>query len=595
MKKMFKRTTAIAASALMVGQMVPFNVFAEPATVGPNSLTIHPYVLTETKYKEAKDAGYTPTGKLDPDEDHANIYDAADEADIVFNVVQVGVDGQRLDGGYSSTAAAKAFTNLPNGYYKVTPANNDTDARFVDAESFFVQLPSGATGETNTNVHVFPKLTDNNDTDEDTTDPSTSGDKHSIKLTKTLSDPDDTWTGVGEAKFDIYYKDTLGKWVNVDETNHFTTTNGVLKVDGLPLGTYYAVEVEAPTGYLLDQTPVVFTLDGTAGAVQLADFVNDKKLTANKEIAVDGQGEDYNWTITTDIPSKPENLVSYIVTDEFTGTLKNVQVGSVKVGTTDVASTKYTVTSQDGKVIVTITDMTALAGGSELTINIKSEVGDDYTSGAITNSASLKYQYAYDPDPDDDIPDDIPGIEDPVPYDPDNPSTAEPDPIDTDTANDSFTPATIKISNVDSEDTELEGGVYEITGCSEHKDSDDDGDGNNKIVTLANLAPGHYKIEQKATASGYLIDSNNPKYIYIDKNGDVFLTENETATEGTKLSEKTIVFTNEKTATGFELPFTGSTATIVFTIAGIGVMGGALFFFIFFKKRDKDEEEQENA
>ena len=589
MKKMFKRTTAIAASALMIGQMVPFNVFATPATAGPNSLTIHPYVLTETKYNEAKKAGYTPTGKLDPDEDHANIYDAADEADIVFNVVQVDVDGQRLDGGYSSTAAAKEFTNLPNGYYKVTPANNDTDARFVDAESFFVQLPSGATGETNTNVHVFPKLTDNNDTDEDTTDPSTSGDKHSIKLTKTLSDDTDTWAEVGEAKFDIYYKDTLGNWVNVDRTNHFTTTNGVLKVDGLPLGTYYAVEVEAPTGYLLDQTPVVFTLDGTADADQLADFVNDKKLTVDKVIDEDGGGHTYNWTITADVPSKVENLLSYKITDTYTETLTDINVESVGTLTTNL----YTVDdSIPGKIVITLTadGIAALAGQTSIEVKISSKLGT-YTSGEITNSANIDYKYAFNPDDDDNDPDTGDDVIPDVIPDPDDdedypteisyPDNGE-DPVEA-----SFVPTTIILSNVDVGGTELTDGAYEVPNCSPYRD---DTDLSTDTVSVLNMAPGKYTITQTATKSGYLIDS--PKTIFIDTNGNVYLGED---ANGTPLPDKTVVFVNEKTATGFELPFTGSTATIVFTIAGIGVMGGALFFFIFFKKRDKDEEEQENA
>lgn len=588
MKKMFKRTTAIAASALMIGQMVPFNVFATPATAGPNSLTIHPYVLTETKYNEAEDAGYTPTGKLDPDEDHANIYGATDEADIVFNVVQVDVDGQRLDGGYSSTAAAKVFTNLPNGYYKVTPANNDTDARFVDAESFFVQLPSGATGETNTNVHVFPKLTDNNDTDEDTTDPSTSSDKHSIKLTKTLSDDTDTWAEVGEAKFDIYYKDTLGNWVNVDRTNHFTTTNGVLKVDGLPLGTYYAVEVEAPTGYLLDQTPVVFTLDGTAGAVQLADFVNDKKLTATKVIDEDGGGHTYNWTITADVPSKVENLLSYKITDTYTATLTDINVESVGTLTTDL----YTVDdSIPGKIVITLTadGIAALAGQTSIEVKISSKLGT-YTSGEITNSANIDYKYAFDPDDHDDdpdgpdvIPDEIPDPDDDEDYPTEISYPGPGDPV----VEDSFVPTTIILSNVDVGGTELTDGAYEVPNCSPYRD---DTDPNTDTVSVLNMAPGKYTITQTATKSGYLIDS--PKTIFIATDGSVYLGED---ANGTPLPNKTVVFVNEKTATGFELPFTGTTATIVFTIAGIGVMGGALFFFIFFKKRDKDEEEQENA
>jgi fimbrial isopeptide formation D2 family protein/LPXTG-motif cell wall-anchored protein len=598
MKKMFKRTTAIAASALMIGQMVPFNVFADP---GPNdnSLIIHPYLLTDSNYDTAKKADYDPTGTL-ADQTTARSYGSDAEANILFDVVQVDVNGQPLDGGYSSPAAGKEFEHLPNGYYKVTPnsasANNlnQTDPNFIDAQAFFVQLPSGATGSNNYAVHVYPKLTDNNDTDEDTTDPSTSDDKHSIKLTKTLSDPNDTWGlgGVGEAVFDIWYKDALGNWENAAPDEGYSTKNGILKVDGLPFGTYYAVERTAPNGYLLDQTPVVFTLDGTDDADQVADFKNDKELTATKVIDKDGGGHTYNWTITADVPSKVENLLSYTITDTYTATLGNVRVVSVS-GLTPTAH--YTVDdSITGKIVITLTadGIAELAGQTSIEVKISSELGT-YSSGDVTNSASIDYKYAFNPDDHDDdpdgpdvIPDDIPDPDDPN-NDPAYPSEISyPGPGDP-VVEDSFVPTTIILSNVDVGGTELTDGAYEVPNCSPYRD---DTDLSTDTVSVLNMAPGKYTITQTATKSGYLIDS--PKTIFIDTEGNVYLGED---ANGTPLPDKTVVFVNEKTATGFELPFTGSTATIVFTIAGIGVMGGALFFFIFFKKRDKDEEDQENA
>ena len=608
MKKMFKRTTAIAASALMIGQMVPYSVFATPAELTyKNKLTIYPYTITDDT--ELNSTNASPTGtSADGDKAELNGSSVA-TGTMTFTVVRVKADGTTWtdENPYSNTSATNGTTleNLPDGYYKITPHKDDTDSHFEDAESFFIELPSSANGNINRNVYIYPKFTvnddtDNNEKDPETVDPENPGhttNTHAIKLKKQLSDSD-SWTTDLTATFKIYYQDDLGKWK--DAGNFDTNDQGVIQIDGLPLGTYWAVEQEAPEGYLLDKTPIKFELDGTGEiSKQVKEFVNDKKLTAAKEIDGDGQGKTYNWTITTDIPSKADKLLTYIVTDTFTNTLSNVKVESVKVGDEAVAASKYTVTTDEttGKVIVTITDMTALTGGSQLTINVSSNIGTGYTSGEVTNNASLKYQYAYDPVDNDGIPDDIPGTVDPVPYDPDNPDAAVPTPIDTDTANDSFTPATIKISNIDRTSLEeLDGGVYDITGFSVHKDSDDDGDGDDAIVTLTNLAPGHYKIDQYGTKSGYFIDKESPKYIYINKDGEVILTNNATDTTGTLLTDNTIVFKNDKTAPGFELPFTGTTAAIVFTIAGIGIMGGAMFFiFILFKKRDKDEEDKENA
>ncbi|MBP5267716.1 MAG: isopeptide-forming domain-containing fimbrial protein, partial [Ruminococcus sp.] len=422
----------------------------------------------------------------------------------------------------------------------------------------------------------------------------------------TLSDPNDTWGtgtgGVGEAIFDIYYKDSLGNWVNADETDHFTPTNGVLKVDGLPLGTYYAVEVQAPNGYLLDQTPIKFVLDGTTNAVQTYTFPNDKKLTVTKEVVTEGDdtGNIYNWKITADIPGNAQNLISYAVTDKYENQ-KDVTITSVVAtngtNTLTLASTDYTTSTGTGTLTVTLTSegIAKLDPYTSLEINVTSTIADDYSTGKVVNESSITYKYAYDPDdndPNDEIPDDIPEPSDTYPTTISYPDPVNPEP-DADNAKDEFTPATITISNYETgKSVELSGGVYEISRCSQHKDSDYSDD----VVTLANLAPGEYTIKQLATKSGYYVEEDaakNTKTIYIDKDGTVY--EGTEASHTTVLANNKVIFYNDPTVEGFNLPFTGTTATIVFTIAGIGVMGGALFFFIFFKKRDKDEEDKENA
>ncbi|MCR5540594.1 MAG: isopeptide-forming domain-containing fimbrial protein [Ruminococcus sp.] len=619
MKKMYKRTTAIAATALMLAQLVPYSVFAEPGQAvnnNKNSLIICPYIVSETTYQNLNSSNAAPTG-TDADEDQAihNGTKYTGTTPMTFSVVKVNENGSPVSGteAYSETATQEiALANIPDGYYKITPNNTTTEkadgTNFKGAESFYIELPTSASGNINRNVYIYPKLTDNKDTTGNTYDPEQKVDpsdpdhtpnKHSLKLKKTLSSGE--WSETTPAVFDIYYKDDLGNWVDAGDFQ--TDAYGVIQVDGLPLGTYYAVEREAPEGYLLDQTPIEFNLDGSGDiSKQVKEFKNDKKLTSNKVIDVDGQGKNYNWTITTDIPSKADKLISYRVTDTYTATLTDVAIVSVYAGSTLLTEgTDYEVINGTNDKTIKIIDFTNLIEKTQLTINVTSKIGSGYSTGNITNEASLKYQYAYTPtDVDNDgIIDDIPSIPEPVIYDPENPNPGvpTPTPIDTDAASDSFTPATIRISNVDDNGVELSDGAYFVSGCSYHYDIENDNDGDFNIVTLSNLAPGHYSIDQRATKDGYYIDRESPKFIYIDKDGNVFLTNSETATEGTLLtsSNNTIVFHNHKTAPGFELPFTGTTATIVFTIAGIGVMGGALFFFIFFKKRDKDEEENENA
>ena len=605
MKKMFKRTTAIAASALMIGQMVPFNVFADQ-TNGLTDLRIHPYVLDEAKYKQAKEAEYIPQGDGVTDRSQANKYGTEDTS-ITFDIVEVNTDGSVKEGGYHDEGKTE-FADLPNAFYKIVPnRENHTDARFKDAESFYVHLPAVVSGVALFDVDIYPKLTENNDTGNDSTDPDTpiddqdpnydpnepkTNNKHAIKLQKKLQGSD-TWDTSLNATFKIYYQNTLDKWVEVGDFD--TDDNGIIQVDGLPLGTYYAIETEAPEGYLLDQTPIKFELDGT-GVIskQFKTFTNDKELKVAKEVITSGDntGLHYKWKITADVPEKTENLLSYTITDKYTNlNITNIAIDGFTEGS------DYTVTNDTATGTVTIVfteDGIAKLSGSSIEIIVTS---DNASTGDVANSAAIAYKYAFNPPaddpntPDDDIykvipdPDTDPSYptEKNYPVDPDNPPAG---------THDEFTPATITISNVDANnhDKELKNGKYEVSRCSPYDD-----DNTTNVVTLENLAPGVYTIKQLATESGYYVENDvnkNTKTVFIDKDGKVYEGTDNT---GTELTAKKVIFYNDATISGFDLPFTGTTATIVFTIAGIGVMGGALFFFIFFKKRDKDEEEKENA
>lgn len=225
------------------------------------------------------------------------------------------------------------------------------------------------------------------------------------------------------------------------------------------------------------------------------------------------------------------------------------------------------------------------------------------TSGtAVKNESSIKYQYAYDPDPAVD-PTDIPEP------DPDAPTNPYPAPInypadptnpDSDTVA-TFTPKTITISNVDSEDNSKElTGSFEITSFSTHADDETGVDAvlSDKMLTLANLAPGKYTITQKSTESGYSIASPDSKTIFIAENGKVYEGNDATGSEISADSNGSykITFLNAPITSGFNLPFTGTTATIVFSITGILLMAGTAFFiFIILKKKDEEEEEKENS
>ncbi|MBP5363550.1 MAG: isopeptide-forming domain-containing fimbrial protein [Ruminococcus sp.] len=635
MKKMIRRTAAMAISAFMAAQYIPFSAVAYTTTT--SDLYIHPYVLSQTDYNTAKanKDKYPSTGKT---ADETNVPGTGNTVNtsMKFNIVQVDADGSTYSGSgtavsltnvsaVASNSETPSYTDLPDGYYKITPANkSNTDARFTDAESFIIQIPVPDSGSVNRSVHIYPKFVDNNDNDTPgTTDPGqetpTSGDTHNVTLTKT--DNSSTPVAVPGATYKLYYKDAAGKWVAGSAT-YTTNENGVITVTGLPLGKYYFVEQSAPTGYLLDQEPIAFTIDGATAAT--VNPVNDKNLTVKKNIANDGAGNTYNWVITADVPSKPQNLLSYTITDTYSGLSSTAADITVSIaGMTEGAAADYTVNKSTAGTIVIALTSTGIGKltGTTFDINVGTKLAANAT--VATNNASINYEYAYDPttdpdtDPDkDDIIDDA-DIPDPDPTDPsnqDNPTPKDyptpggtPDP--TNPYTDQVIPGTFTISNVNGED-ELGGATYEVrkadgsTVVVSAPDNADDAATNPKIAVVSNLAPGHYTIYQTAVDSGHLLNQV-PIDIYVGKDGNIYsdaactaanqiINDNGTTNPADDVANQ-VKFYNEPISNKFSLPFTGTTATIVFTITGILLMAGTAFFiFIILKKRDDDEEEQEN-
>ncbi len=617
MRKTTKRAVSLAVSAFMISEMLPYGAMA----FEKSDLTIQPYWVTDEQKITIDTAS---TGQAT---DKNNVIAGATEVtagEVTFKVDYVDINGKVQSTVTENLAVGETLDNLPHGYYKITPKNTTTDVIFQDAEAFYIQLPLG-----DEHAYLFPKLTKNNNPedqeDNDTIDPADStvpGDdtktteKHSIKLTSTLSDQA-TWDNNLTATFALCYQDDLGKWIGYDENNktyaytYTTDQNGEIIIDGLPFGTYYLTEIRAPQGYLLDQTPVKFELDGSGELdKQVKNFVHDKELTVSKEVNMDGQGKNYNWTIWADLPTNTDNIIEYTVTDKYSN-LKNVDTVSVfaLTGSSDTNpmeltkaidfSTSSDYSAKTATVSLTASGVSKIKGKTKLRINITSEEELTGSETKVMNTSSISYKYAYNPDNDNPVPG-FPGITDPDQAVPAYPAAinypantgGNPDPADPQT--DAFKPTSIIISNVDSESKTELWGKFDISGCSPHVDDyntepqyGDDGDLTDNLLMLKNLAPGKYTIKQIGTEADHTFNANDVRTIFIDKDGKIYEGDK---VDASKEISAIITFENAKKDTRFFLPFTGTTATIVYTGIGLILMSGAAFLiFVIFRKKDEEE------
>ncbi|EMF0131513.1 LPXTG cell wall anchor domain-containing protein [Enterococcus hirae] len=149
--------------------------------------------------------------------------------------------------------------------------------------------------------------------------------KGSVVLTKQDSETGSTPQGdttFADAEFDLFRKSDNKK------IGHYTTNDkGQLTVNNLLIDTYYFTETKAPIGYILDKTPVEFSIEYAGQTANVA-----KQATATKKNSVMTGGFDliktanYNWYTTAwnwltgkDTSDQPTVLedVEFTVTQDF--------------------------------------------------------------------------------------------------------------------------------------------------------------------------------------------------------------------------------------------------------------------------------------
>lgn len=149
----------------------------------------------------------------------------------------------------------------------------------------------------------------------------------------------DTTKAVKDAKFVFYnsnneylkIENNIYSWVSdINEAHQFTTDNeGKIAIDNLPVGTYYFKEVEAPKGFVKDETPCEVKIE-----VSAQNTIETKEVTVyNKETPSQNTPEENNEPDDTVVDNNPgtgdqANIVLFVIT-----ALSSLVVGIALVAT----------------------------------------------------------------------------------------------------------------------------------------------------------------------------------------------------------------------------------------------------------------------
>lgn len=637
MKITKKITSIVLALLLAVSAFAGLAITANAAYPnGDVTLTIHKYQIDEgteaannkigNTSSSVADTQYTPTGDEKP---IAGVtFSAYKIGDITTAVPDTDPDNYDVAG-----ISPKTGTTDDTGVATITVSSSEYGLYVVketaspasvtkSAKAFYVYLPSTKSDGSDwlTNVDVWPKnlvtlggavltKTINNTTFANITDEDYA--KLTVKpqftLYKRVAGADTEIAGPIEAAkgytTSVVIADNGG--VDYSSTAKIAQKNGVIAVDGLPVGTYVFKETTQAVynGETLPLAPEFeFTVTkGQNGDVTLtdADFAktsgsvatetrdNSSTPTVTKTVGTDNAtvlinektsktfqfGETVPYTITTSAPADINSYKTYTITDTL-DTQLSFTTGTVVVKngeTTLAAGTDYTLTEPaEGNaytltVALTATGIGRLAPNSSVTVDFGATIKDTATvNTAIPNKAKISWKNAND-------------------------RTGEPESTPVYVAT-----LELKTVKVDSKDkSKLAGAEFklELNGIALKFTKTADGEykvAPNGTDTLTSGAEGKLNISGLKAANYTLTETKAPQgYQLLVESLPMVVNENSNAAVTVNADSTDIrMIKNVKQP---DLPLTGGMGTILFSVAGIALIGGAAFFFIRSRKTRKEE------
>lgn len=179
----------------------------------------------------------------------------------------IKIDGESIGEGVDNANAYGEYYTYDEATSVLKVFHSDFEDNDVRIVTYSSEVLEGYTGEVKTNTATFTAKDKGSSEEYEVTGKWNFKLKGAVILTKS---DDKTHKALEDAEFEL--QDSTGK---VIQANLVTDKDGNITVRGLPEGDYQFVETKAPTNYILDPTPVKFTV----GSNQATDIKVTKENT----------------------------------------------------------------------------------------------------------------------------------------------------------------------------------------------------------------------------------------------------------------------------------------------------------------------------
>jgi len=405
---------------------------------------------------------------------------------------------------------------------------------------------------------------------------------------------------IGGTAFDIYKKNAAGDYVKIDTAS---LPSGIATLADLPAGEYQLINTTVPTGYLIDNRPIYFTV--SAGVVSYsatgnnpeswftaatatenaivhlllrASPVPDKEVDGAKEKTYE-IGDVIPWTVKLPVPADIDQYLTFKMVDTLDTKLSwagtdGIGDVSVKVDGVEIPATCYTKAVTATTLTLTFDpDLITAYAGKNIFVSYKTIINDTAVMGEdIANDAALEFNNGHG------------GSGTNRPPDPPKVWTGGFKWVKVDGANPTITleGAEFKIAT-NAAGTTFVKWTTELIAANTASMFATPMTVGSDIVMKSN-ATGQFEIKGLAGGTYYLVETKAPTRAGTTYN----LMRDPAAFVVTKTSYVAATpGINVENRAGLRIPQTGGIGMALFTVVGLSMMGYAVFLFR--KKKDTGE------